>query len=193
MAHQQTQPPRDISAKTLNPTSRFRAACDFCHQAKVKCSGDNPCSSCQSSSLRCVYSPASRQGRPKGSKNKRKLLEELKATTTKEYGPSSLSQQQTSMGTDQSLDLVQDFGSISARNAYIGGSDLLDDARMESSPLDIGSHSCFENALNTVLSEQKNVRTHRASLGDLHLFATPVSAFDDPKRTELTSVARKRS
>ncbi|PHH92655.1 hypothetical protein CDD83_6259 [Cordyceps sp. RAO-2017] len=53
---------------------RLRAACDSCHQAKIKCSGTALCTACQASQLRCVYSPGKRLGRPKGSKNKKTLM-----------------------------------------------------------------------------------------------------------------------
>ncbi|KAI5861142.1 hypothetical protein GGS23DRAFT_577198 [Durotheca rogersii] len=64
---------RDETRKT---TGRLRSACDSCHQSKIRCSGGNPCSTCEWSQTRCTYSPGSRLGRPKGSKNKRSLMRE---------------------------------------------------------------------------------------------------------------------
>lgn len=55
---------------------QLRSACDACHQSKIKCPGGYPCFPCQSSRSRCNYSPGSRLGRPKGSKNKRTLMRE---------------------------------------------------------------------------------------------------------------------
>ena len=55
-------------------TKRLRSACDACHQAKTKCSGTNPCLSCQISATLCTYSPCNQPGRPKGSKNKPNLI-----------------------------------------------------------------------------------------------------------------------
>ena len=57
-----------------NRSGRLRSACDTCHQGKNRCSGGNPCSACRTSGIRCIYSPGSRLGRPKGSKNKRTLM-----------------------------------------------------------------------------------------------------------------------
>ncbi len=52
---------------------KLRTACDICHQAKMKCSGGNPCSGCGDSGYECSYSVSNRIGRPKGTKNKRTL------------------------------------------------------------------------------------------------------------------------
>lgn len=51
---------------------KLRAACNSCHLAKIRCSGGQPCSSCQLSNHVCHYSPRSKLGRPKGSKNRPK-------------------------------------------------------------------------------------------------------------------------
>ena len=61
---------RNGSPKT---TARLRSACDSCHKSKIRCSGGNPCVTCQLSNNRCTYSPLNRLGRPKGSKNRRTL------------------------------------------------------------------------------------------------------------------------
>ncbi|KAH6629973.1 hypothetical protein B0J18DRAFT_474540 [Chaetomium sp. MPI-SDFR-AT-0129] len=58
------------------PAGRLRSACDTCHQCKIKCSGGNPCVPCHVSQSNCVYSVTNRLGRPKGSKNKRTLLQQ---------------------------------------------------------------------------------------------------------------------
>lgn len=54
-------------------TTKLRSACDFCHVAKVKCSGENACARCISLDLPCGYSYASKAGKPKGSRNKKTL------------------------------------------------------------------------------------------------------------------------
>jgi hypothetical protein len=50
---------------------RLRAACDSCHQLKVRCPGGMPCKRCEESCLNCSYSVCSLLGRPKGAKTKR--------------------------------------------------------------------------------------------------------------------------
>lgn len=57
-------------------SGRLRSACDTCHQSKTKCSGGLPCVTCAMSHGQCTYSVGNRLGRPKGSKNKRILLQE---------------------------------------------------------------------------------------------------------------------
>ncbi|KAF4334012.1 C6 finger domain protein [Fusarium beomiforme] len=57
-------------------SSRSRSACDACRRSKIKCSGGNPCSTCRWSQICCHYTPGRRLGRPKGSKNKRTLLQQ---------------------------------------------------------------------------------------------------------------------
>lgn len=57
------------SQKSLDDTMqsrRLRSACDICHQAKTRCSGGTPCTGCQNSGYKCVYSISNRLGRPKG-------------------------------------------------------------------------------------------------------------------------------
>ncbi|KAK7540179.1 hypothetical protein IWX49DRAFT_200632 [Phyllosticta citricarpa] len=58
-------------------TKKLRAACNLCHQMKVRCSGTKPCSRCFDSGVDCVYSFAAKLGKPKGSRNK-KTLERLR-------------------------------------------------------------------------------------------------------------------
>ena len=63
-----------------NSHRRLKAACDQCHAAKVKCSGQRPhCSRCIDTSLACHYSFAARMGKPPGSKNKKTLERMLAA------------------------------------------------------------------------------------------------------------------
>ncbi|KAI1390568.1 uncharacterized protein F4822DRAFT_426415 [Hypoxylon trugodes] len=62
----------------LKTSGRLRSACDSCHQAKIRCSGGNPCLTCLVSRGQCSYSPGNRLGRPKGSKNKRAVIKENK-------------------------------------------------------------------------------------------------------------------
>ncbi|KAK0707077.1 hypothetical protein B0T26DRAFT_609555, partial [Lasiosphaeria miniovina] len=52
-----------------------RSACNACHQFKIRCSGGEPCQPCRDSMFLCTYSPGRRLGRPKGSKNKRTLMQ----------------------------------------------------------------------------------------------------------------------
>ncbi|RAH44776.1 Zn(II)2Cys6 transcription factor domain-containing protein [Aspergillus brunneoviolaceus CBS 621.78] len=63
---------RNLNSKT---PGRTLAACDTCRQSKIRCSGGNPCMACQWYPKGCNYSPAGKLGRPKGSKNKRTLLQ----------------------------------------------------------------------------------------------------------------------
>ncbi|KAH7355888.1 hypothetical protein BKA66DRAFT_474401 [Pyrenochaeta sp. MPI-SDFR-AT-0127] len=58
-------------------TARLRSACNACHEAKTKCSGGVTCFACQLAGLQCNYSRISRLGRPKGSKNKRTLRQQI--------------------------------------------------------------------------------------------------------------------
>ncbi|KAI1781135.1 hypothetical protein F4818DRAFT_29798 [Hypoxylon cercidicola] len=55
----------------MPPTPRLRAACDICHNLKVRCSGTMPCETCAESGASCFYSVSNRLGRPPGAKNKR--------------------------------------------------------------------------------------------------------------------------
>lgn len=65
-------PPKPSPKPTAN---RLRLACDACHQAKTKCLGTSPCLGCQMSAIPCTYSRCNRPGRPKGSKNKRSVIQ----------------------------------------------------------------------------------------------------------------------
>lgn len=64
--------PRTSEESPQNLTKKLRVACDACHQAKIKCSGSTPCSSCVRAGHNCVYSPSKPSGRPKGTKNSRR-------------------------------------------------------------------------------------------------------------------------
>lgn len=55
------------------PGAKLRSACDFCHAAKVKCSGGPACDRCRAQDLPCTYSVAMRAGKPKGSCNRKTL------------------------------------------------------------------------------------------------------------------------
>ncbi|KAI1766592.1 hypothetical protein GGR53DRAFT_202711 [Hypoxylon sp. FL1150] len=55
----------------MPPAPRLRAACDICHNLKVRCSGTMPCEACAESGASCFYSVSNRLGRPPGAKNKR--------------------------------------------------------------------------------------------------------------------------
>lgn len=56
---------------STTPSKKLRRACDFCHQTKVRCSGENPCKTCENLDMECVYSVSNRAGRPRGTRNKR--------------------------------------------------------------------------------------------------------------------------
>lgn len=51
-------------------TTKFRSACDRCHDTKVRCSGDMPCQACLVSKSLCFYSVSNPLGRPRGTKNR---------------------------------------------------------------------------------------------------------------------------
>ncbi|KAF4537696.1 C6 transcription factor [Lasiodiplodia theobromae] len=69
------------------PRLKLRSACDFCHAAKVKCSGEPVCARCQSQELPCSYSYAMRAGKPRGSRNKKTL--EKQARLRQQYAAAS--------------------------------------------------------------------------------------------------------
>lgn len=102
-----TSPSGQVGARTNRPGLQLRAACDSCNKSKTKCPGGNPCPLCQSSGIRCHYSVASRMGRPKGSKNKRTLMQEMQENLSN--GDSSRSWGQ-----------FQPDGTAQAHNANLG-------------------------------------------------------------------------
>lgn len=72
---------RESKIRRSSTTRKYKAACDQCHDSKVKCSGgDTPCKRCADARLHCHYSLAARIGKPPGSKN-RKTLERLNNAT----------------------------------------------------------------------------------------------------------------
>ena len=82
---------------------KLRTACDFCHRAKMKCSGGHPCDGCKDSGFGCSYSVSNRIGRPKGTKNKR-TLERLSRETAENQGKSIASDQDQGLLTARSQD-----------------------------------------------------------------------------------------
>ncbi|KAL6787273.1 hypothetical protein J3E68DRAFT_440817 [Trichoderma sp. SZMC 28012] len=52
---------------------KLRSACDGCHAAKIRCTGDTPCARCARENLRCHYSFKAKIGKPKGSLNKKTI------------------------------------------------------------------------------------------------------------------------
>ncbi|KAF2134731.1 hypothetical protein P153DRAFT_392051 [Dothidotthia symphoricarpi CBS 119687] len=64
------------NGEAVKRTNRLRSSCDACHRSKIKCTGGDPCSTCLGSQSRCTYSRGNRLGRPKGSKNKRTLMQD---------------------------------------------------------------------------------------------------------------------
>ncbi|POR33735.1 Thiamine repressible regulatory protein thi1 [Tolypocladium paradoxum] len=103
------------------PSGRLRAACDSCHQAKIRCSGGSPCMTCEASQFRCTYSPGSRLGRPKGSKNKRTLMQEKSrrsetqednsGTDAMQWSGAGLQQQQQQQSDSMSVEFDLEHGS----------------------------------------------------------------------------------
>uniref|UniRef100_A0A093VKS2 Filamentous growth regulator 27 n=1 Tax=Talaromyces marneffei PM1 TaxID=1077442 RepID=A0A093VKS2_TALMA len=51
-------------------STKLRAACDNCHRAKVRCSGQLPCQGCLNTGALCFFSLSDQLGRPKGTKNR---------------------------------------------------------------------------------------------------------------------------
>lgn len=74
---------------------RLRNACDLCHQLKRKCSGEMPCENCSlsNSSDLCLYRPANRLGRPRGSRNRQKTSTHSR-TNSKQHQAAALERQQ---------------------------------------------------------------------------------------------------
>lgn len=66
-------PPAPARHGKDRPGVKLRSACDFCHTAKVKCSGGSACDRCRAQDLPCTYSVAMRAGKPKGSCNRKTL------------------------------------------------------------------------------------------------------------------------
>jgi hypothetical protein len=91
--------------------ARILSACDACRQSKVKCTGGNPCLSCQWDQKTCNYSPGSRLGRPKGSKNKRTLLQQQSMNlANKDRTPEA--QKEPSSSKSDSADVMQWIDSV---------------------------------------------------------------------------------
>lgn len=180
------RPPSSGNPRTLAPGARLRAACDPCHQAKVRCSGDSPCSTCRTSSLRCTYSAASRQGRPKGSKNKRTIMQEKKAKSNLElerrqeavfsYHRGDNIRKDTQEwpqphgSTFPDLDFTHDLEHIGASNNYLDeASGILLGPQEESTGLDINSDACFGAGLDNAPDEQCSSRAPSASLEEMSM------------------------
>ncbi|TGO76186.1 hypothetical protein BELL_0169g00060 [Botrytis elliptica] len=71
---EQPQPQPEMTEQSAK---RYRAACDRCHSAKIRCSGGNPCIKCQKDSVSCRFSVRANLGKPKGSLNA-KTIEKLR-------------------------------------------------------------------------------------------------------------------
>ncbi|KJZ77825.1 hypothetical protein HIM_03002 [Hirsutella minnesotensis 3608] len=116
-------------AGSTKSSGRLRAACDSCHQAKVKCSGTVPCATCQASQLNCVYSPGNRLGRPKGSKNKKTLMLQNGNTAgetrqeTKSLGSGKLNADATTRQHDYQQQHLANSDSLSVDLDFENGSD----------------------------------------------------------------------
>ncbi|KAH9885150.1 hypothetical protein F4778DRAFT_787326 [Xylariomycetidae sp. FL2044] len=80
--------------RTSRPRLQLRAACDGCNHSKTKCPGGNPCPPCQCYGIKCHYSIAQKLGRPKGSKNKRTLMQEMQKSLSNGDTPRSRGQLQ---------------------------------------------------------------------------------------------------
>lgn len=69
-------------------SKKYKAACDQCHNSKVKCPGEFPiCKRCSNVALPCQYSLAARLGKPPGSKNK-KTRERIRQASRPDSGQS---------------------------------------------------------------------------------------------------------
>jgi hypothetical protein len=67
------RPTTQTESQSYAPLKRLRSACDSCHHAKTRCSGGVPCKRCADSKQQCCYSVPNRNGRPRGTKNKKTL------------------------------------------------------------------------------------------------------------------------
>ena len=55
---------------TLKPPTKYRASCDGCYLAKLKCTKEKPtCPRCKNLGMTCTYSPSQRTGKHRGSKS----------------------------------------------------------------------------------------------------------------------------
>ena len=79
---------REQTSDARQAPKKLRAACDNCHQGKVKCSGGHPCEKCEKGGLSCVYSVSNRIGRPRNSRND-KTLERIRRSQQDQESPRS--------------------------------------------------------------------------------------------------------
>jgi hypothetical protein len=61
----------------------LRTSCDACTASKVKCSGGEQCTRCQSKGVACFYSPRKKRGPPKKRAREKKLQPEVLAMDAK--------------------------------------------------------------------------------------------------------------
>ncbi|KAK1142342.1 hypothetical protein N8T08_007894 [Aspergillus melleus] len=120
--------PLYTNSNSQRPRSRLRKACDFCHQSKVKCTGDSPCSRCIELDIPCRYGFVIRTGKPKGSRN-RKTLEKAErlrqeATMRTKHLYSPLQDQDNSSSSSCSTNSATGEGEI-ARTGMSPGEEIL--------------------------------------------------------------------
>ncbi|MCJ1251159.1 hypothetical protein MMC30_008390 [Trapelia coarctata] len=66
-------PPSSQRADQQVSPKKLRSACDECHQSKIRCTGGMPCETCRRLGIGCRVSKSNRQGRPKGTLNRKTL------------------------------------------------------------------------------------------------------------------------
>ena len=91
------------ASRRASVSKKYKAACDQCHNSKVKCPGGGPpCKRCTDTGHKCYYSLAARIGKPPGSKN-RKTLERLHREKT-----NSLETSSQDLGSNGSVNQISD-------------------------------------------------------------------------------------
>ncbi|KAF3405240.1 C6 finger domain transcription factor gliZ [Talaromyces pinophilus] len=121
---------------------KLRLACDTCHQAKTRCSGGMPCTTCQNSRYECVYSISNQLGRPKGTtknrrensvltNNGREAFTDNNATQRQRTPPHSSS---ATAATTTTTTAAANFNSTSIFKDLTAFDNMLPDASVESVP-----------------------------------------------------------
>ncbi|EED16355.1 C6 finger domain protein GliZ-like, putative [Talaromyces stipitatus ATCC 10500] len=124
---------------------KLRLACDTCHQAKTRCSGGMPCTTCQNSRYECVYSISNQLGRPKGTtknrrensvhaSNGREALSNNNGPQQQRTPPHSTSATTTTATTTTTAAAVANFSSANIFKDLTAFDNMLPDASVESNP-----------------------------------------------------------
>lgn len=111
--------------RTAFSPKKYKAACDQCHNSKVKCpGGKTPCKRCADTCQPCHFSLAARIGKPPGSKN-RKTLERLRraAEGNADISGEGRSGDGSDSPTDSSMTNCHD-GARGAENQYREGDEF---------------------------------------------------------------------